>query len=119
MITALLYPKTIKEALTIFMKFNYHCDFIPCFIEIALPIMKAIGQNKKSRVDNHKAFAITSKRVSIEANTEIGKQPISSKEIAKARYAQPFSDIKDIRKAFEILKARLSVTLVLMYSDFE
>jgi len=107
-INALLYSKTVKEASTIFAKFNYHRNFIPRFAEIALPITKAMGQNKKSRVDNRKASAITSKRASTEASAETGKQLISFKEIAKARYALSFPDTKEIRKAFEILKARLS-----------
>jgi len=81
--------------------------------------MKAMGQNKKSRVDNRKASAITSKRASTEASAETGKQPISPKEMAKARYALSFPDTEEIRKAFEILKARLSSAPVLMHPDFE
>ena len=110
MITALPYPKTVKEASTIFVKFNYHCDFIPRFAEIALPITKALGQNKRFRVDNYKASVITSKRMNA---------IISLKEMVKARYTLPFLDTKEIRKAFLILKAHLSSASILMHPDFE
>ena len=118
-INALSYLKTVKEASTIFAKFNYYYDFIPRFAEIALPITKAMGQNKKSRVDNRKASAITSKRASTEASAETGKQRISPKEMAKAHYTLSFPDTEEIRKAFEILKAHLSSAPVLMHLDFE
>jgi len=45
-IASLPYPKTIKEAATLFAKFNYHRDFIPRFAEIALPITKAMSLPK-------------------------------------------------------------------------
>jgi len=112
-INALPYPKTVKEASTIFAKFNYHRDFIPRFAEIALPITKAMGQNKRSTVSNRKAKSIKAKR------KESDKPKISPKEMAKARYALPFPDTEEIRKAFEILKARLSSAPVLIHPDFD
>jgi len=61
-IAALPYPKTVKEASTIFMKFNYHHDFIPHFAEITLFITKAMRQNKCSTVNNRKAKSIKANR---------------------------------------------------------
>ena len=115
-ITALPYPKTVKEASTIFTKFNYHRDFIPRFAEIALSITKAMGQNKRSTINNHKAKSIKANRKESDA---VDKQPISLKEMAKARYALPFPDTDEIRKAFEILKARLSSAPVLIHPNFD
>ena len=114
-INALSYLKTMKEASIIFAKFNYYHNFIPHFAEIALPITKAIGQNKRFRVDNHKASAISSRR----AAPETGNQSTSPKEMVKAHYTLPFPDTEEIRKAFKILKAHLSSALILMYSDFK
>jgi len=115
-ITALPYLKTVKEASTIFTKFNYHCDFIPCFAEITLPITKAMRQNKRSTINNHKTKSIKANR----KESDITDKPrISSKEMAKAHYILPFLDTEEIRKMFENLKARLSFALVLIHLDFD
>jgi len=115
-INALLYLKTVKEASTIFIKFNYHYNFISRFAEIALPITKAMGQNKCSIINNHKAKLIKANRKESDAPNKLR---ISPKEMAKAHYTLPFSDTKDIRKVFEILKACLSSVLVLIHPDFD
>jgi len=47
------------------------------------------------------------------------KLRISLKEMVKAHYILPFLDTEEIRKAFTILKARLSSAPVLIYSDFD
>jgi len=83
---------------------------------IALLITKAIGQNKHSTVNNRKAKSIKANKK--ESDT-VNKPRISLKEMAKAHYTLPFPDTEEIRKAFEILKARLSSAPVLIHPEFD
>jgi len=68
------------------------------------------------QINNRKAKSIKANRKESDASDKL---KISPKEMAKARYALPFPDTEEIRKAFEILKARLSSAPVLMHPDFE
>ena len=73
-------------------------------------------QNKHFTINNCKTKSIKANR---KESDIVDKSRISSKEIAKARYVLPFPDTEEIRKAFEILKARLSSAPMLIHLDFD